>query len=139
MIREELKHLKTGPRDLRKFGLTVGGVFAFLGLVLWLRHKPAWPWFCAPAAPLIGLGLVWPQALRWVYVGWMALAFTLGAIVSTVLLTVFFCVVITPVGLLARVLGRDFLSRKLEANAASYWLPRPASASKQKADYERQF
>ena len=39
MIWQDIKQLKTGPRDLRRFGLLVGGVFAVLGILLWLRGK----------------------------------------------------------------------------------------------------
>jgi hypothetical protein len=139
MIREELKQLKTDAKALRKFGLTVGGVLALLGLWCWLRHKPAWPYLLTPAAPLLVLGLAWPASLRQVYLGWMAMALVLGLVVSTVLLTLFFYLVITPVGLLARLVGRDFLSRRLDPKAASYWLVRDRSAAKAKIDYERQF
>jgi len=139
MIRAELKQLKTGDKDLRKFGLMVGGVFALLALWCLFQHKPAWPYLLAPAAPLLMLGLVFPRSLRAVYIGWMALAFTLGLVVSKVLLTLFFYLVITPIGLLARLVGKDFLSQKLDRNAASYWLPRNLAEPKQKVDYERQF
>ena len=71
MIRDELAKLKAGPRDLRKFGLVVGGVFALPALVLWLRHKAAWPWLLVPAVPLVGLGLAWPRGLKYIYLGWM--------------------------------------------------------------------
>ncbi len=139
MIRDELQKLKTEPRDLRKFGLLVGGVFALLALWFWFRHKPFYPYLLIPAAPLLVLGLVWPRSLRLVYLGWMALAFLLGHVVSTVLLVLFFCLVVTPIGLLARCLGKDFLTRKWDRQAASYWLPRERSVPKSKADYEQQF
>jgi uncharacterized BrkB/YihY/UPF0761 family membrane protein len=139
MIREELKHLSTTPRDLRKFGLLVGGVFAAIGVWLLLKHKPAGPWFAAPGGLLMLLGLVTPRALRHVYVGWMAMAFTLGTVVSTVVLTLFYFLVITPTGLGARLLGKDFLSQKLNPAAKSHWLPRDRSVVRQPADYERQF
>ena len=139
MIRDELVKLRTGPRDLRKFGLVVGGVFALLALVLWLRHKAAWPWLLVPAVPLVGLGVVWPRGLKWIYLGWMALAFALGHVVSTVLLTLFFYLVVTPIGLLARCLGKDFLDRKWDRKAQSYWAPREASKPRTRTDYERQF
>lgn len=139
MIREELKELKAGPAELRKFGFLVGGVFALLGLWCLLRHKPIYPLLLAPAIPLLLLGAVRPRSLRLIYLGWMAMAFTLGAIVSTLLLAVFFYLVITPVGLLARGFGRDFLSRKLDRQAGTYWMPRGVSSPKKKSDYERQY
>ncbi len=64
MLSKELKELKTGPRDLRKFGLLVGGVFAALGLVLWARHRPHFPWFLGPGIALLALGAAVPKALK---------------------------------------------------------------------------
>ena len=139
MIREELKQLSTTPRDLRKFGLLVGGVFAAIGAWLLIRHKPAGPWFLAPSAALMLLGLVVPKTLKAVYLAWMAMALVLGIVVSTVVLTLFFYVVITPIGLATRLLGKDFLSRRLDRAAKSYWLPRDRAIPRKPADFERQF
>ena len=137
MIREELKQLKTGAADLRKFGLTVGGVLLLLGLWFLYRHKGYYQYFLYPGGALVVLGLVIPKSLKHVYLGWMSLAFVLGLIVSTALLTVFFYLVVTPIGLVARIFGKDFLQRKLDPNAASYWLPR--NTSRAPADYEQQY
>jgi hypothetical protein len=137
-IREDIKQLKTGDRDLRKFGLMVGGVFAVLGgLFLW-RHKSFYPWFLWPGGVLLGFGALWPRALKWVYLAWMSGAFVLGFIISHIILGIFFYLVITPIGLLARLAGKDFLSLKLDRAAKSYWIPRERKA-KSPADYERQF
>ena len=138
MILEEIKQLKTGARELRKFGLLVGGVFAALGLVLWLRHRPSCPYFLAAGALLIGFGLVAPRALKYVYIAWMFLAIVLGFVVSNVLLVLFFFVVMTPIGLVARAVGKDFLSLKLQRAAPTYWIPRERK-TKSPSEYERQF
>ncbi len=138
MISEDLKKLSTEPRDLRKFGLTVGGVFALLALWFWFRGKPAFVWFLVPSVPLLLLGLIAPKSLRTVYLAWMAAALFLGVIVSTVLLTLFFYLIVTPMGWAARLSGNDFLSQRLDPKTPSYWLPRDGAAKK-KVDYERQF
>src|SRR6185295_656871 len=98
-ISDDIKQLKTGDRDLRKFGLTVGGVFAVLGVVFLLRHKAHWPYFVWPGVVLIAFGVIVPRTLKYVYIAWMSLAFVLGFIVSHVILTLFFFLVITPIGL----------------------------------------
>lgn len=140
MLRDDIKGLlNASPRDLRKFGLTVGGVFLGLGLLFYLRHKPWWPWFLGPGVPLIVLGVVLPRSLKWIYVGWMSLAMVLGAVVSTILLISLFYLCVTPIGFIARLAGKDFLSQKLEANAPSYWTQRDASKSKAKHEHEQQF
>ena len=138
MLRDEIKQLKTGARELRNFGLLVGGVFAALGIYFWLRGKTHFPFFLAPGALLMLCGLIFPRALKFIYIAWMTLAILLGVVVSTVLLTLFYFLVVTPIGLAARCVGKDFLSLKLNPHATSYWLPRERK-SKSPADYERQF
>jgi hypothetical protein len=138
MIRSEIKELKTGWRELRKFGLLVGLVFAALGVGSWLRHKPAAPYLLTPGVLLMFFALAAPRALKYVYIVWMSLAIVLGFVVSNILLTLFFFVIITPIGFIARCSGKDFLSLKPDRKAASYWLPREKKSRKPQ-EYERQF
>ena len=135
-LAHELKSLKTGSSDLRKFGLLVGGVFIALGLFFLWREKSWYPILIAIGTPLVLLGAIFPRTLKYVYLVWMGLAFCLGLVVSTILLTLFFYLVFTPMGLLARLAGKDFLSRKLEPASDSYWLPRETS---RKEGLEQQF
>jgi hypothetical protein len=137
-IREDIKQLKTSDRDLRKFGLMVGGVFAVLGLLFLWRHKAHYPYFLWPGAVLVLIGAILPRTLKWIYIAWMSVAFVLGFVMAHVILALFFFLVITPTGLVARLAGKDFLSLKLDRAAKSYWIPRD-SKSKSQADYERQF
>ena len=90
------------------------------------------------AAVVAGLpGLIWPASLRWLFVGWMVLAFPIGWLVSLVMLLVMFYCVITPVALLFRLRGRDLLLRKPAPGQASFWLPKPPPADVR--SYFRQF
>jgi hypothetical protein len=137
-IYSDLKKLKTGARDLRKFGVTVGGVFLFLGVLVLLRHRSSYPFFVGAGALLIAFGVIWPRALKYIYIAWMALAFTLGFLMSNVILTLFFFVFVTPIGLLARLFRKDFLARKWDKQAASYWIQCPRKM-RTADNYERQF
>ena len=139
MIREEIQTLKTGARELRKFGLTVGGVLALLALWFWWRGKVYFPGVLVPGVLLMFLGALAPRTLKLFYVGWMSLAFILGFAVSTALLTVLFYLVVTPVGLIARLAGQDFLNRKFDRSVATYWILRDRSSSRQTRNYEQQF
>ena len=139
MIREEIQQLRTGPRELRKFGLMVGGVFLALGLIFLFRHKSHYPWFLIPGGILLAGGAIFPPALKYIYIAWMSLAIVLGFIVSNVILTIFFFIVITPIALVAKLAGKDFLRLKLDRAASTYWMPRKSSAERTRRDYERQF
>ena len=114
---------------LRRFALTTGSIVAVLfGLLMpWLFGfaYPRWPW--ALAVVLALWGLVAPATLRSVYIGWMRFGLILNRIVSPVVLGLMFFVVITPVAVLTRLLGRDTLSRRIELEKDSYRVPsRPA-------------
>ena len=138
MFLKDLRELKTGTRELRNFGLLVGGVFALLGLLFLARGKAIYPWLLTPGLVLVTLGTIAPRTLKYIYLVWMGLALVLGFVVSHVILTVFFFLVVTPIGLIARLAGKDFLRLKLDRQAKSYWIPRE---HKRKAveEYERQF
>ena len=138
-LKDELKELPLGPRDLRRFGFLVGGIFALLALWFWYRERDFWWWCVIPAVPLLLLGTVYPKSLRLVYLGWMSLALILGLVVSTILLTLFFYLVITPMGLIARLAGKDFLSLKLNPAKSSYWIQREQPAERNPSEYERQY
>ena len=137
-IKDDIAQLQTGDRELRKFGLMVGGVFALLGLLFLWRSKTYWPWLLWPGVGLITAGVILPRALKWVFVAWMSIAFVLGFIMAHVILTLFFFLIITPIGLIARLFGQDFLRLKLDRSARSYWISREKKV-KAPAEYERQF
>jgi hypothetical protein len=137
-IRQQINDLKTGTPDLRKFGLLVGGVALLIGLLLLLRHKTNYAYLFWPGAILIAFGAVWPRALKYPYIAWMTMAFALGFIMSHVILTLLFFLLVTPISLFARLIGKDFLNRKLDLQAATYWIPREAKA-KTPASFEQQF
>lgn len=141
-MREEFKRLRNAtPHDLRKFGLMVGGVFCVLAFLFvfpkW--HKAWYWWLLVPGIPLVVLGLIAPRTLKWVNLVWMTLAIMLGAVVSTILLSLLFYLVVTPIGILARATGQDFLSRKLEPSAVTYWIRRDVSKRKPPHKHEQQF
>jgi Saxitoxin biosynthesis operon protein SxtJ len=137
-IHADLKKLRTGAGDLRRFGVIVGAGFIFLGVLLLLRHRSSYVAFCGAGALLTAFGVIWPRALKYVYIAWMALAFTLGFVMSNVILTLFFFLFVTPIGLLARLFQKDFLARKWDKRAVSYWIQH-GSEVKPANTYERQF
>lgn len=122
----ELRNLDTTPRALRKFGLVVGAALLIFAAITSHRHPLLCRELLGIAVALIVSSAFCPRILKWIYLPWMAAAFFLGAIISTVLLTAFFYSVVTPIGLLARICGKDFLNRQRDPKATSYWSPRSA-------------
>jgi hypothetical protein len=124
-------------RELRNFGLLLGGLFAlFFGLVpLWRHHGlHLWPWMLA--AVLWLAALIKPTTLGYLYRGWTRLGLALGWLNTRVILTLLYAIAIVPVGVAMRIFGRDRMARKLERDRASY---RVASRSRAGKDMERPF
>src|SRR3990170_2047127 len=121
----------TDNKQLRSFGLTVGGVFALIGFwpIVIYGLAPRW-WSVVVAGILIAPALVYPRSLFWVYKGWMRVGHVLGWINTRVILGAVFYAVVTPIGIVRRWLGKDPMGRRLSPELESYRVvrkPRPAS------------
>jgi len=96
----------------RSFGLAFGGLFtAVAGYRLW-RGRPGAGWFAVAAAVILLIAFAAPRILDAPNRIWMKFARALGWVNSRILLSLLFFVVITPYGLLQRLLGRDRLGTR---------------------------
>jgi hypothetical protein len=113
----------------------------FGGMALWEilgRGRSGFGAILAVLAVTIGpLGLIRPEWVRFIYVGWMILAFPIGWTVSQIILAAMFFGLFTPIGLVFRLLGRDTLQRTHRPELESYWQPKPASTDLRR--YFKQF
>jgi hypothetical protein len=130
---------KKGERkSLRDFGLTVGIAFAILAALFYWRGKAHYVYFLIVGAVLILLGLLVPVALRPVRKGWMTFAAGMGWVMTRVILTILFFGVITPIGFIARLAGKEFLHVGMDKSAQSYWIRKEPMEDARKR-LERQF
>lgn len=130
--------LKADRKTLRDFGLLIGGILCALAAWFLFRHKAYALPVLYVGVPLFLLGAVLPTSLKYVYFGWMTLGNLLGTIVSSILLIIVYLFVLTPIGLLARLSGKDFLHKKWPVAESTAWIAYPKEP-KTRADYERQF
>jgi hypothetical protein len=116
-------------RELRWFGVMFGAFFALVGAILWWRfdaHAAARVvWLVAGAVPVVYYAV--PPIRRWLYLGWMYAAFPIGWTVSHLILAIVYYVVLTPIGIILRLAGRDPLQRSFDETATTYWIQRPDS------------
>ncbi|HMB93369.1 MAG TPA: SxtJ family membrane protein [Rhodothermales bacterium] len=128
LIWQEIKEVDTSKKALRSFGWLVGGMLLVIALVVWWRHDwtftTAIYWLGGIGGALVVLGSMVPVLLRPLYRVWMALAIVLGFVMTRVLLTLVFFLLITPIGLVRRLFGKDPLRQKPDADATSYWIPK---------------
>jgi hypothetical protein len=129
--------LKDEPKEWRNFVLVW---CAAVSLVTWLLVRKGW----APdqGLKLVGIlaalaaaaAVVRPQMFRWLYRAGMTLSFHVGQVMGRVILTVVFFLVVTPMGLLLRLMGKDLLELKRDPAKRSYWKP-----ARKMGSFEQQF
>jgi Saxitoxin biosynthesis operon protein SxtJ len=121
----------------RRFGLTFGVVFLLLTALLTVRGSAAWPVPLALASAFLGLTVFAPELLRPLNQLWLRFGLALHTIISPVVLLALFFVAVTPVAVVARLLGNDFLRLRFNREATTYWIdrrppgPRPESMRNQ--------
>jgi hypothetical protein len=135
---EEIKNIKSGKGELRQFGLTFGIVLGLLGCLFLWRQKEWYYYLIIFSIVSLLLGVFMPTLLKPVQKVWMTLALLIGWCMTRVILSVLFYLVVTPIGLLARLCGKDFLGRKIDSNMNSYWILRKAIEFDRR-NYENQF
>ena len=119
---------RPATKALRQFAAAWLVFFSALGAHQYLvRHRPGAGLILMSMAVVIGaLGLVKPAMVRWIFVGWMVLAFPIGWMISEVMLLLMFYGIMTPVAVLFRMRGRDLLRRRRVPEATTFWLPKEA-------------
>jgi hypothetical protein len=87
-----------------------GMAAVLLLLLVWLARRNDRYIVSAVAVHLVNM--IAPHVFRPIAVLWLGLSHVLGAVVSRVILTVVFFVVVTPIGLWRRIAGADSLKLK---------------------------
>jgi len=135
---EEIKNIKTAKKDIRSFGVTFGIIFLIIAGFLYFQEKDSFQLFIYLAGSFSFSGIILPIVLKPAYMIWMIFAVILGWFMTRVILSLLFYLIITPIGLFLRILGKDLLGLKEAKNQKSYWSMRN-SEKEQKQNYEKQF
>jgi hypothetical protein len=125
-------------KALRNFGILLAVVLLLFGGWLWWKSAATWPSVLGAAALLWFIAIAAPTLLKPFYRVWMIFALIMGWVMTRVVLTLVYYLVLTPIGLLGRVFGEQFLLLKRSKESDTYWVRREGPA-REKGDYERQF
>lgn len=113
MAKEKLKNakpvawwLKSTPEQAKDTGM------AMVLICLLLGYFGKFPKFLPVSLALLILTMAWPNAFRPLAVLWFGLSHLLGSVVSRVILTILFYLLVTPIGLIRRLMGADALQLK---------------------------
>jgi hypothetical protein len=98
--------LQATPEQAKDTGM------AMVLICLLLGYWGKFPKFLPVAIVLLLITMVWPKAFQPLAGLWFGLSHLLGSVVSRVILTILFFLVVTPIGLIRRLFGADALQLK---------------------------
>jgi hypothetical protein len=115
-------------KEIRKFGCIALFFFGTLcALGFWVQ-KPV-PTYLFGFLSTLGFGFIlFPFRLRFVYAGWLTIAHFIGRIITTLILTLAYYMVITPSAIIKRLFGGRPLPVRPDKQVSSYWVTREEHA-----------
>ena len=113
------KEIKTGSN--KSFGIVFFVIFIIIALWPLLKNENIRIWSIIISIIFLTLGLLNSKILTPFNKLWMRLGILLGAIVSPIVMGVVYFVVITPIGLIMKIFGKDVLNLKIDKNKNTYW------------------
>ena len=112
---------RSDTKELRNFGLLVGAIFNIIGIwPMVIRGEQFRLWAVAGGSALIFLGIVLPSWLKPIHRGWMWIGHVLGWINTRILLSLVFYGLITPIGLVFRMLEKDTMRQAFSDTSSTY-------------------
>ena len=135
---EEIKNIKSEKSDLRKFGITVGLILMIVSGFLFWKEKESFQILITSGAILLILGVTIPVILKYIYWVWMIFATIIGWIMTRVILSLMFYAIITPIGFILRLFGKQFIELSWNKTESTYWKYR-SNCIFEKENYEKQF
>jgi hypothetical protein len=107
----------------RKFGLITSGACLFITAWQYFVHHHVITWLLAIGVLLILLAVIIPQILNPLRLVWDKIGNVLGMINTSIILFLLYFLIVTPVGLIMRLLGKNNLDLKFNRSAITYWKP----------------
>lgn len=124
-------------KQLVEFARVVVGFTLIVCAISYYRHGELS--YFAKTLSLVGLcigvsGVVYPQSLNWLFEKWLLLGEKLAIVVSKVVVLITFFLVITPVGLLLKLMRKDLLETKFDRETMTSYFSKPDHAVAERHD-----
>ena len=122
-------HIKVKQGSEFSFGLTFSLVFAIIAFYTFYFHNNNPLLLILASITLLLISIIYPKLLYVPNKIWLKFGMILGLIVSPIIMFIIYFFVITPIGLMMKILGKDLLNQKINIQKKSYWTLRNNSSS----------
>lgn len=116
------KKIVIKKKDNVIFGITFSAVFLIIALWPLLDGLNLRIWSLITSAVFVMISFTFPNVFTYLNLWWIKLGYFLGKIISPIVMGIVFFIIVTPIGLLLRLFGKDIL--RLKRNKNSYWINR---------------
>jgi len=123
------------PGSEKSFGFVFTCVALIYGLLPLLHELPVRWWSLGVAGVFLLITLTFPKIWKHPNYWWFKLGLFLGAIVAPVVMGLVYYTTVVPLGLGARLFGKDLLSLKQDPTAESYWIERDTPVQSMKNQF----
>tara|TARA_B100001121_G_scaffold202150_1_gene176804 strand:+ start:31 stop:414 length:384 start_codon:yes stop_codon:yes gene_type:complete len=127
--------MKSKKVNNRSFGILFFIVFLLIGLYPILNEGKPNIYFLLLSLPFIILGLLNSKFLTPLNKAWLKLGEILGMIIAPIIMAIVYFVILTPISLLVRILGKDLLSIKFNKKLETYWINRKKNLGSMKKQF----
>ena len=114
--------IKVKSKDNITFGILFFILFLIFGLYPLKSDEAIRVWSVVLSLVLLIITIIKPNLLTFLNKFWIKLGILLGKIISPIVMGLVFFFVVTPIGILVRVLKKDVMG--LKRGASSYWINR---------------
>ncbi|MDZ7314563.1 MAG: SxtJ family membrane protein [candidate division KSB1 bacterium] len=137
-IYTDYRRLEKSPAKSASFGYLFAVILSLLGIAIVILGKVPQRSliFFTPSLLFALFARFFPSLLKPLFSVWIILSLLLGWIMSRLLLTIVFFVVITPISFLMKLFGKDPLNRRFNKDASTYWSSKLHDPQK---DFQKQF
>ena len=118
----------------RRFGIVFFVVFLIIAIYPFINGDELRLWSLIISIVFLFLGLVNSKILNPFNRMWFKFGIFLGKMISPLVMGIIFFLVVTPIGLLMRLLNKDLLNLRFNNNG-SYWIEKTEPKSKMKNQF----
>jgi len=120
----------TTENNLRQFGLILGLILTSFGYIHFFKHHTSlYPWFIILGGISASFAVIAPKVLHPVHIIFLKIGHGLGWINTHIILVTLYYLLLTPIGLIMRLFGKDPLNKKIDKTSDSYWIDRNMNIS----------
>ena len=118
----------------RSFGILFSILFAIIAFWPIINGNPLRLWSIPISVIFLVLGLLNSKLLNPLNIVWVKFGELLGRIIAPIVMAIIYFIIVTPIGLFMRLIGKDLLNLKF-SKANTYWIKREKKVGSMKKQF----